>query len=134
MNAREAGFDGVEIHGANGYVLDQFLTDYTNRREDVYGGGTENRVRLLVETAQACREAVGEGFLVGIRISQSKVNDYTHKWAGGKEDDEVIFSALGQAGLDFIHVTEYHADQPAFKEGGPTLAALAKKHGGCRWW
>ncbi|AKD05848.1 NADH:flavin oxidoreductase [Pontibacter korlensis] len=129
-NAKEAGFDGIEIHGANGYILDQFLTDYTNQRQDEYGGSTENRVRLLVETVQACREAVGEGFPVGIRISQSKVNDYTHKWAGEEEDAEIIFSALGTAGLDFIHVTEYHADQPAFKEGGPTLAALAKKHSG----
>lgn len=129
-NAREAGFDGIEIHGANGYILDQFLTDYTNLRQDEYGGSTRNRVRLLVEIAQACREAVGEDFPVGIRISQSKVNDYTHKWAGGEEDANVIFTALGKAGLDFIHVTEYHADQPAFNEGGPTLAALAKKYGG----
>lgn len=129
-NAKQAGFDGIEIHGANGYVLDQFLTDYTNKRQDEYGGSTENRVRLLVETAQACRQAVGDDFLVGIRISQSKVNDYTHKWAGGEEDAQTIFTALGKAGLDFIHVTEYYADQPAFKEGGPTLAALAKKYGG----
>lgn len=128
-NAKDAGFDGIEIHGANGYILDQFLTDYTNQRQDEYGGSTENRVRLLVETAQACRKAVGNGFLVGIRISQSKVNDYTHKWAGGEEDARTIFTALGKAGLDFIHVTEYHADQPAFREGGPSLAALAKKYG-----
>lgn len=130
INAREAGFDGIEIHGANGYILDQFLTDYTNRRQDEYGGNTEGRVRLLVETVKACREAVGEGFPVGIRISQGKVNDYTHKWGGEEKDAETIFTALGKAGLDFIHVTEYHADQPAFKEGGATLAALAKEHGG----
>lgn len=129
-NAKEAGFDGIEIHGANGYVLDQFLTDYTNQRQDEYGGSTENRVRLLIETVQACREAVGEGFPVGIRISQGKVNDYTHKWAGEEKDAEVIFAALGKARLGFIHVTEFHADQPAFKEGGPTLAALAKKYSG----
>lgn len=129
-NAMEAGFDGIEIHGANGYILDQFLTDYTNRRQDEYGGSTEGRVRLLVETVEACREAVGEGFPVGIRISQAKVNDYTHKWGGEEKDAETIFTALGKAGLDFIHLTEYHADQPAFKEGGSTLAALAKEYGG----
>ncbi|MFD3002103.1 NADH:flavin oxidoreductase [Pontibacter toksunensis] len=128
-NAKEAGFDGIEIHGANGYILDQFLTDYTNQRQDEYGGSTEGRVRLLVETVQACRKAVGEGFPVGIRISQGKVNDYTHKWAGEERDAETIFSALGRAGLDFIHVTEFNADKPAFNEGGPTLAALAKKYG-----
>lgn len=142
-HAKSAGFDGVEIHGANGYILDQFLTDYTNQRTDEYGGSTENRVRLLVEVSKAVREAVGSGFTVGIRISQGKVNDYAHKWAGKEKDAEIIFGQLGQAGLDFIHVTEYEAWQPAFPEGegtsatdsafgdgGATLAALAKKYGG----
>lgn len=128
-NAREAGFDGVEIHGANGYLLDQFLTDYTNRRSDEYGGSTENRVRLLVEVIQATREAVGSDYPVGIRISQGKVNDYTHKWAGGEKDAEIIFSHLSGAGPDFLHVTEYHAYAPAFEEKGPTLAAFAKRYG-----
>lgn len=129
-NAMEAGFDGIEIHGANGYILDQFLTDYTNQREDEYGGSTENRVKLLVETVQACRVAAGKDFPIGIRISQGKVNDYTHKWAGEEHDAKTIFTALGKSGLDFIHVTEFNADQPAFKDEGPTLAALAKKYAG----
>lgn len=139
-NAKVAGFDGVEIHGANGYILDQFLTDYTNKRTDEYGGSTENRVRLLVEVSKAVREAVGQDFTVGIRISQGKVNDYTHKWAGKEKDASIIFSQLGQAGLDYIHVTEYEAWQPAFPQGegttatdsafddgGASLSALAKK-------
>jgi 2,4-dienoyl-CoA reductase-like NADH-dependent reductase (Old Yellow Enzyme family) len=129
VNAKEAGFDGVEIHGANGYLLDQFLTDYTNKRTDEYGGSVQNRVRLLEEVIKAARQAVGPDYPVGIRISQGKVNDYTHKWAGGEADAEIIFSRLAQAGLDFLHVTEFQAYMPAFKEGGPTLAALAKKWG-----
>lgn len=128
LHAREAGFDGVEIHGANGYLLDQFLTDYTNQRTDEYGGSTENRVRPLVETVKATREAVGPDFPVGIRISQGKVNDYVHKWAGKEADAEIIFSRLAQAAPDFIHVTEYQANKPAFDEKGPTLAAFAKKY------
>lgn len=140
-HAKAAGFDGVEIHGANGYILDQFLTDYTNRRTDEYGGSTNNRVRLLVEVSKAVREAVGKDYTVGIRISQGKVNDYKHKWAGKEKDAEIIFGQLGQAGLDFIHVTEYEAWQPAFTEGegtsatdsafgdgGDSLARLAKKY------
>ncbi|MDN4865465.1 NADH:flavin oxidoreductase [Priestia megaterium] len=140
--AKTAGFDGVEIHGANGYLLDQFLTDYTNRRIDEYGGSTENRVRLLVEVSKAVREAVGQDFTIGIRISQGKVNDYNYKWAGKEKDAEIIFSQLGRAGLDFIHVTEYEAWQPAFPKDEETiitnsgldnsdlsLAALAKKYG-----
>lgn len=126
-NARKAGFDGVEIHKANGYLLDQFLTDYTNNRKDEYGGNTENRVRLLVEISKAVREKVGEDFPVGIRISQAKVNDYTHKWNGGEKDAEIIFNQLRTCGLDFIHITEFQVDAPAFEENGPTLAFLAKK-------
>lgn len=140
--AKEAGFDGIEIHGANGYILDQFLTDYTNQRTDEYGGSTENRVRLLVEVSEAVRDAVGDDYLAGIRISQGKVNDFYHKWEGKEKDAEIIFSQLGKAGLDYVHVTEYEVWQPAFpqdddmeatnsafEDGGLTLAALAKKYG-----
>ncbi|PWA11224.1 NADH:flavin oxidoreductase [Pueribacillus theae] len=127
--AKEAGFDGIEIHGANGYILDQFLTDYMNQRTDEYGGSTENRVRLLVEVCKAVRDAVGKNFTVGIRISQGKVNDHTHKWANKEKDAEIIFGQLGQAGIDFIHVTEYEAWQPAFGDEGDSLAKLAKKYG-----
>lgn len=127
--AKTAGFDGVEIHGANGYLLDEFLTDYTNQRTDEYGGRAENRVRLSIEVFQATREAVGNDFTVGIRISQAKVNDNAHKWAGKEQDAAIIFGKLGQAGLDYIHVTEYEAWKPAFDSNGPSLAALAKKFG-----
>lgn len=128
-NAKDAGFDGIEIHGANGYLLDQFLTEYTNKRDDDYGGCVENRIRLLVETIRVCREEVGKDFLMGVRISQSKVNDYTYKWAGKESDAAVIFKALGEAGIDYVHITEFRASQAAFQEGGPTLASLAKKYG-----
>ncbi|MGJ9384180.1 tRNA-dihydrouridine synthase [Salipaludibacillus sp. CF4.18] len=129
VRAKQAGFDGIEIHGANGYILDQFLTDYTNKRTDQYGGSIENRVRLLVEVLQAVREQVGAEFPVGIRISQGKVNDYDHKWANGESDAEIIFSSISKAGADFIHVTENDAMNPAFEENGKTLAAFAKKYG-----
>jgi 2,4-dienoyl-CoA reductase-like NADH-dependent reductase (Old Yellow Enzyme family) len=127
--AQSAGFDGIEIHGANGYLLDGFLTDYTNQRTDEYGGSTKNRVRLLVEVSKAVREAVGKEFAIGIRISQAKVNDNTHKWAGKEQDAEIIFGQLGQAGLDYLHVTEYEAWKPAFDTSEASLASLAKKYG-----
>jgi 2,4-dienoyl-CoA reductase-like NADH-dependent reductase (Old Yellow Enzyme family) len=132
LRAREAGFDGVEIHGANGYLLDQFLTDYTNQRSDRYGGSTENRVRLLVEVVRAVRAAVGEGYVVGIRISQGKVNDYYPKWANGQQDAELIFSSLAAAGVDYIHTTEFDAQAPAFSDAnsdGDTLSGYAKRFG-----
>ena len=123
-----SGFDAIEIHGANGYLLDQFLTDYANNREDCWGGATENRVRMILETFKAVRARVGDKVPVGVRISQGKVNDYHHKWAEAERDAEVIFGSLAEAGADFIHVTEFEAWNPAFPPGGPSLMHLAKRY------
>ena len=128
LRAQQAGFDGVEIHGANGYLLDQFLTDYTNQRDDGYGGALEQRLRLGMETIAAVRRAVGPDFAVGYRVSQGKVNDFTHKWRGGESDAALIFETLSAAPLDFLHTTEFEAWQPAFG-ASPSLAALARRHG-----
>lgn len=67
-HARQCGFDGVEIHGANGYLPDQFLKDGSNQRDDAWGGSIENRVRLVCEVVQAVTAAIGAG-RVGLRIS-----------------------------------------------------------------
>jgi 2,4-dienoyl-CoA reductase-like NADH-dependent reductase (Old Yellow Enzyme family) len=125
---RIGGFDGIEIHGANGYLLDQFLTAATNRRGDRWGGDVRGRVTLLAEVLAAVKSAVGGAVPVGIRISQGKVNDFTSKWPGGEADARVIFGTLAAAGADFIHVTEFEAWQPAFAGGGDTLVALARRH------
>ncbi|MFC5675072.1 NADH:flavin oxidoreductase [Streptomyces incanus] len=129
-HAAAAGFDGVEVHGANGYLLDQFLTDYLNQREDGYGGGVENRVRLAVEVVDEVLQAVGSEIAVGIRVSQSKVSDFHHRWAGGIEEAETIFTTLARTGAHFLHTTEYRALDPAFSSGTETLAELAKKFSG----
>ena len=123
-----AGFDAIEIHGANGYLLDQFLTDYANNREDCWGGATGSRVRMILETFKAVRARVGAKVPVGVRISQGKVNDYHHKWADGERDAEIIFGSLAEAGADFIHVTEFEAWKPAFTPGGPSLMHLTKRY------
>ncbi|MCV7331421.1 hypothetical protein H7J81_15050 [Mycobacterium cookii] len=67
---------------------------------------------------------------VGIRISQGKVSDNYHRWAGREDDAAAIFTALSGTGIDYIHTTEYHALAPAFDEVGPTLAQLAKQYSG----
>lgn len=128
--AVSAGFDGVELHGANGYLIDQFLTDYLNQREDDYGGGIANRVRLAAEICDEVLQAVGSEIAVGIRISQSKVSDARHRWAGGAEDAEFIFGTLARTGLHFLHTTEHRATAAAFDTGPATLAELAKQHSG----
>ncbi len=123
-----AGFDAIEIHGANGYLLDQFLTDDTNTRADRWGGATANRVRLILDTFKAVRAKVGAKVPVGVRISQGKVNDHHHKWADAERDAEIIFGGLADAGADFIHVTEFEAWKPAFASQGPSLMHLAKRY------
>jgi len=122
-----AGFDGLEIHGANGYLLDQFLTDYSNLRSDTWGGAIGQRVRLSAEVARAVRQAVGGAVPVGMRISQGKVNDFTHKWVEAEAGASVVFGTRADTGLDYIHVTECEAWRPAFDNEGPSLVRLARK-------
>ncbi|WP_287803844.1 alkene reductase [Diaphorobacter sp.] len=112
-----AGFDGVEIHGANGYLLDQFLKDGTNQRKDDYGGGIANRVRLMVEVTRAVVDAIGGG-RVGIRLSPvTPANDIRDS------DPQPLFEHLARElaplGLAFIHVIEGATGGPREVEGRP---------------
>ncbi|MGF3022094.1 NADH:flavin oxidoreductase [Methylobacterium aquaticum] len=126
--ARDAGFDGIEIHAANGYLLDQFLSEGINRRDDRYGRDAAGRLLLTVEVVEAVRKVVGRDVPIGIRISQGKVNDPAHTWRGEAEA-AFIFGRLGSLAVDYLHTTAHEAWQPAF-DAGPSLAALAKRHGG----
>ncbi len=103
-HAVAAGFDGVEIHGANGYLLDQFITTYTNQRTDEYGGSTAARVRFVAEVVERVVAEVPNGFTVGVRISQTKVNDLVYRWPDGADDVVVITQALAKAGAAYLHV------------------------------
>lgn len=127
--AQEVGFDGVEVHGANGYLMDQFLTTYTNQRTDEYGGDIENRFRFHIEVMTAVRDAVPIDFPVGVRISQTKVNDREYSWPGGVEDAKVVFSSLGKIENIFIDVCAHLGCSPVF-ESGKSLARLAKDFSG----
>lgn len=109
----ELGFDAIEMHGANGYLPDQFLTAYTNLRDDEYGGPVENRVRFHCDILRAMREACPDVPL-GVRISQTKVNDFDYAWPGGADDARVIFPALAGTGIDFIHVSAHLGVTPVF--------------------
>jgi len=103
-NAKKAGFDGVEIHGANGYLLDQFLNDSTNRRTDNYGGSIENRARLLLEVVEAVTN-VWDKNCVGVRLSPAGTfNDMEDS------DPSALFGyvtkKLDETGIAYIHVIE----------------------------
>ena len=103
-NALAAGFDGVEVHGANGYLIDQFLQDRTNKRTDRYGGSIENRARFLLEVVDAVTSAVGAD-RTGVRISpQNTMNDI------GDSDPQALFDYVSEQlsgrGLAYLHVIE----------------------------
>jgi len=126
--AKRAGFDGVEIHGANGYLLDQFITVHTNERTDEYGGDLVNRLRIYDDVITSIRKAVGDDFTIGIRFSQGKVNDFEYKWPAKDDDAKYTFELASKCGVDYIHTTEHNAKKSAFTDG-LSLAELAKKHG-----
>lgn len=124
-HARDAGFDGVELHAANGYLLHEFMTAEFNQRTDRWGGDYKARLALPLEVIRAVRNAVGADFIVGMRLSQIMVTNSRLKWDGGIEAARDRFATLAAAGLDYIHVTEGDASAPAFEEG-ESLAAIAK--------
>ena len=103
QRAESAGFDGVEVHCANGYLLDQFLTPETNLREAPYGGSIENRIRLTSEIIADIEATTNDNFLTGVRLSQAKATQPDYYWAGGLQDAKIIFSAVTNAGANFIH-------------------------------
>ncbi len=103
---KEAGFDGVQIHAAHGYLVSQFLTPHTNRRKDDYGGSFENRLRLLMEIYRATRDRVGSDFPVIIKLNGS---DSLPLRKGLKPDELVeIALAMEKAGLDGVEVSIGH--------------------------
>ena len=127
--AVDAGFDAVELHGGNGYLIDQFLTPETNQRTDEYGGPISHRVRFAVEAVHAVRAAVPRTYPVGVRVTQHKSADPGYTWAGGEEDVRTIVGALVAAGASFVHVGGQSV--PARANGsGPLVCALAKALGG----
>ncbi len=108
FRAKEAGFDGVEIHGAHGYLIHQFLSPLSNRRTDSYGGTLANRMRMALEVLDEVRKRVGREFLVGYRMSAS---DYME---GGLRIEETleVGRRLEGKGLDVLHVSGGMAGVP----------------------
>ena len=126
-NAIAAGFDGVEVHGANGYLLDQFLRDGSNQRTDAYGGPVENRARLLLEVTRAVADAVGAE-RVGVRVSPF------NPFQSMRDNDPAatfgyVAAQLAPLGIAYLHVgegsDEARALTPALKRafGGPVIVA-----------
>lgn len=126
QRAQAAGFDGVELHGANGYLIDQFISEYFNHRDDAWGGSIERRLAFPLAVIRAVREAVGGDFLVGMRLSQIKVTDPNYRWAG-REEAAKILTTLEVEGLDYLHFSELDARSPAVEGTKKSLSALASE-------
>jgi 2,4-dienoyl-CoA reductase-like NADH-dependent reductase (Old Yellow Enzyme family) len=105
--AVEAGFDGVEIHGANGYLLWQFINPKTNLRTDEYGGSPENNVRFARLVCAKVRNAIGKGKIISLRLSQDGVDDFVGAWPGGVKYAAAIGKALRGAEIDAIHWSSF---------------------------
>jgi N-ethylmaleimide reductase len=112
-----AGFDGVELHGANGYLIEQFLHPHTNRREDEWGGSVEARSRFALEVARAVSDAIGAE-RVGIRVSPYGVFNEMPRYDEVDETYVGLARALGEIGLVYLHLVDHSAmGAPALPEG-----------------
>lgn len=124
VRAEKAGFDGVELHGANGYLFTQFFSTMTNLRSDTYGGNLENRARFAREVVRACRARVSKNFLIGFRISFEGMGMET-----GLDIDENVQIAnwLAEDGIDYIHSSQMHYAAKSVKYPESTLAEYVKQ-------
>lgn len=126
-DAQRIGFDGIEIHGAHGYLIDQFFWEGLNQRTDAFGGSMENRGRFAVEIIKAARAATGADFPIVLRYSQWKQQDFTAKLADSPEQLEQFLSPLVDAGLDGFHCSTRRYWEPEFDGSDLNLAGWTKK-------
>jgi 2,4-dienoyl-CoA reductase-like NADH-dependent reductase (Old Yellow Enzyme family) len=127
-DAKRLGFDMVEIHGAHGYLIDQFLWQETNLRSDAYGGATVGeRTRFAVEVVRKIRQAVGDDFVISLRLSQWKLQNYLAKLAQTPREMEELLAPLAEAGVDLFHCSQRRFFEPEFEGSDLNFAGWAKK-------
>ena len=125
--AQQLGFDGVEVHGAHGYLLDQFFWEGTNKRTDTYGGNMVERTRFAAELIGAIRARVGADFPIILRWSQWKMMDYNTKLAPSPQELERFLEPLVNAGVDIFHCSTRRFWEPEFEGSSLNLAGWTKK-------
>ncbi len=126
-NAKDIGMDAIELHGAHGYLIDQFFWAETNVRDDQYGGDLRQRSRFAIELIQAVRAAVGEDYPIIFRFSQFKQQQYRARLAETPEALEAFLAPLTSAGVDIYHCSERRFWEPQFEGSDLNLAAWTQK-------
>ncbi|BFM15998.1 NADH:flavin oxidoreductase [Maricurvus nonylphenolicus] len=126
-DSKEIGFDAIELHGAHGYLIDQFFWDGTNQRDDEYGGDLAQRSRFAIEIIKACREAVGPDFPIILRFSQWKQQDYEARLVETPEALEAFLKPLSEAGVDIFHCSTRRFWEPEFEGSDLNLAGWTRK-------
>ena len=127
VSAFELGFDGVELHGAHGYLIDQFFWDGTNRRDDVYGGDALGRTRFAADIIRAIRRATAPDFPILLRFSQWKMQDYDAKPCQTPQELEAFLGPLTDAGVDMFHCSQRRFWTPEFSGSALNLAGWTKQ-------
>ncbi|HEX5536550.1 MAG TPA: NADH:flavin oxidoreductase [Sphingobium sp.] len=129
-DAQELGCDGVQIHGAHGYLIDEFFWEKSNRRTDRYGGSLANRARFAVEIVAAIRDRVGPEFPIILRWSQWKQQDYKARLVNDPKSLEAFLEPLVEAGVDIFDCSTRRYYQPEFEGSDLNLAGWVKKISG----
>ncbi|HET6538242.1 MAG TPA: 12-oxophytodienoate reductase [Sphingopyxis sp.] len=126
-DAKDIGCDAIELHGAHGYIFDQFFWDRTNFRTDQYGGpDIADRATFAAEVVAACREAVGEDFAIILRLSQWKTYDYDVKLASNPDELHRWLEPLVKAGVDIFHASQRRFWEPEFESDSKNFGGWIK--------
>lgn len=125
--AAELGFDAIELHGAHGYLIDQFFWQVMNTREDKFGGGLTERASFAADVISECRKAVGDDMPIILRFSQWKQQEYTAKLAKTPQELEAFLTVLSDAGVDIFHCSQRRFWEPEFGGFDLNLAGWTKK-------
>ena len=128
--AQELGFDAIELHGAHGYLLDQFFWGGTNIRQDRWGGTPAQRGEFVAEIVRASRKRVGPDFPIILRYSQWKQQDFTARLADSPEALEAFLTPLVAAGVDLFHCSQRRFWEPEFEGSDLNLAGWTRKLSG----
>ncbi len=126
-NAQAIGCDALEIHGAHGYLIDQFFWEGTNVRDDEYGGSPSKRQRFAIEVIDAMRKEVSDDFPIILRFSQWKQQEYGARLAANPQELEAFLTPLSRAGVDIFHASQRRFWEPEFDGSTLNLAGWCKK-------